>query len=482
MTDFIPGDSYRIDIVGADSTLIIDSWLSHIKANVVNKDGIVQVDTTFGKLYGPMVGNVENEEGDVLLNASSRTVHMDVVGNVKDNANNVIVDAARSLIKGNFEGNIVNAVGDMVYDANTKTLVVDRIVGDTYGKHHGEVELVGNINGTFMGNLIGPSNGLHSGNVLGNVTGNLQGNIVYENGDIIVDGSNGIVNGDLKGGILTPDTNEHVLTWNPTLRHHVLRAGLEHPDSQSAVLKLGDTDRETMYKGNIAYWDDTPVLTLMAWEGTDKPSVLAEYNGNVIGEVLDETKAPVLTVNEGQVRLEGGSTGEINIGYNSTETLQVYADNISFKLQSNPVNTSNLGQVNYFAFNGDHENMLPLNPGDHMMVNTVHAWDGLAYKIGGGFGFYANTEVTPDPDLEIYPTDFAITLSDGKTLPSAFWDNPTGLNFDGRGVLSVPIMKSKGFTEADKTDIDYAEEGMIIFNKSSKKFQGYNGTSWVDLG
>ena len=46
--------------------------------------------------------------------------------------------------------------------------------------------------------------------------------------------------------------------------------------------------------------------------------------------------------------------------------------------------------------------------------------------------------------------------------------DPTGLNFDGRGVLSVPIMKSKGFTEADLTDVD-GEEGMIIFNKSTNK-------------
>jgi hypothetical protein len=346
MTDFIPGDSYRIDIVGADSTLIIDSWLSQIKANVVNRDGVIQVDTTFGKLYGPMVGNVENEEGDVLVNASSRTVHMDVVGNLKDSNNNVVVDVQRSLLKGNFEGNLVNTNGDMIYDASTNTLVVDRIVGDLYGTHHGEVELVGSISGTVNGNLIGSSNGTHSGEVMGNVTGDLRGDVVDGEGNIMLNGSNGTLNGNLKGGILTPDTDEHVLTWNSTLRHHVIRAGLEHPDSHKSVLKLGNTDRETMYTGNINWYDDSPVLTLLDYDGTDKPSILAEFNGCVMGQVIDENRAPVLTVNEGQVRLEGGSTGEINIGYNSTETIQVYADNISYKLQSNPVNTSNLGQVN----------------------------------------------------------------------------------------------------------------------------------------
>ena len=480
MTDFIPGDSYRIDIVGADSTLIIDSWLSQIKANVVNRDGVIQVDTTFGKLYGPLIGNIENDEGDILFNSASRTVHMDLVGNVKDSNNNVVVDVNRSLVKGNLEGNIVNSVGDMIYDSGTNTLVVDRAVGEFYGKLYGEVDLVGTIVGTFDGNLTGNTTGQHKGNVQGNVVGNLTGDIVTAGGDLILEGSNGILHGDLKGSILRPDNNEPVLTWNESLQHHVFRSGIEHPDTHFPVLKFNNNDQETVYRGNIEYWDNSPVLTLTRWDGSEKPSVLAEFRGNVFGEVFDSARQPVLTVNEGQVRLEGGSTGEINIGYNSTETVEVYADNISFKLQSNPVNTSNLGQINMFAFNGDHENKLPLNPGDHMMVVTTHAWDGIAYKIGGGMGFYANTDIEPDPDLEIYPTDFAITLSDGRNLPSAFWDNPTGLNFNGAGVLSVPIFKAKGHTEADLTDVS-PEEGMIIFNKSTKKFQGYNGSSWVNL-
>ena len=77
-------------------------------------------------------------------------------------------------------------------------------------------------------------------------------------------------------------------------------------------------------------------------------------------------------------------------------------------------------------------------------------------------------------------SDFGITLSDGRTLPSAFWDNPTGLNFNGKGVLSVPIFQAKGHTEASKTEVE-TKEGMIIFNTTLKKFQGYDGSAWVNL-
>ena len=114
------------------------------------------------------------------------------------------------------------------------------------------------------------------------------------------------------------------------------------------------------------------------------------------------------------------------------------------------------------AVNGDVSNKLPINPGDSMMISAVHAWDGTNYKIGGGFGFFANTEIVPDPDLEIYPTDFGITLSDGRTLPSAFWDNPTGLNFNGKGV--------RGRTFSSVVDeLQYLKE-----------YHGVNHVMWLD--
>ena len=479
MTDFIPGDSYRIDVVGADSTTIIDSWLSQIKADVVSRDGVVQVDTTFGKLYGPMVGNVESLEGDMLINASAGKAFLNVQGNILDSLNNTVLDTAQKLLTATVKGDIVDAAGVVVYDHNTNTFSTDRIVGNFYGTLYGAVELVGVLKGDVEGNLAGTTTGTHIGPQQGNVTGNLTGDIYNLEGDIILHASSGKLTGDLQGNLLSP-TGDRVLQWDKLKGHYNLQGGIEHPSTNETILSLTSDDQGAHFKGSIKWHDGTDIVKLIPWIGTDKPEYKAEFTGRLLGEVTDADQNPMLRYLDG-TQLLGTNNDEINIGRTGTETVRVFSDNVEWHLQSNPINTVNLGQINSFAFNGDDDNKLPLNPGDHMMVFTAAAFDGEEYKVGGGFGMFANITKIPDPELEIYPTDFAITLSDGENLPSAFWDNPTGLNFDGEGVLAVPIFKSKGRTSAEFNDVN-AEEGMIIFNKTTKKFQGYNGTAWVDLG
>ena len=48
-------------------------------------------------------------------------------------------------------------------------------------------------------------------------------------------------------------------------------------------------------------------------------------------------------------------------------------------------------------------------------------------------------------------------------------------------MLRTPIAKVGSHSYAQR-DSMFAEQGMIIFNSSSNKFEGYNGTAWVVLG
>ena len=69
MADFIPGESYRLDVVGADSDVLVDSWTSQIKASVVSKSGALQVDVDTGKIFGPMIGDIHDLDGTVLFDS-----------------------------------------------------------------------------------------------------------------------------------------------------------------------------------------------------------------------------------------------------------------------------------------------------------------------------------------------------------------------------------------------------------------------------
>ena len=76
------------------------------------------------------------------------------------------------------------------------------------------------------------------------------------------------------------------------------------------------------------------------------------------------------------------------------------------------------------------------------------------------------------------PGKFGVSCSDGVNPPML--DADTTLTFDGDGVLKVKVCQV-GELSSSERDAVSSKTGMIIFNKSTGKFQGYTGTKWVDL-
>jgi len=64
------GASYRINIEGMDSTLIVDSFRGIIKANIVDVDDYIIVDYENKTFHGNFVGNVIDDLGNVVLNTT----------------------------------------------------------------------------------------------------------------------------------------------------------------------------------------------------------------------------------------------------------------------------------------------------------------------------------------------------------------------------------------------------------------------------
>jgi hypothetical protein len=59
-------------------------------------------------------------------------------------------------------------------------------------------------------------------------------------------------------------------------------------------------------------------------------------------------------------------------------------------------------------------------------------------------------------------------------------DDTPGLRITNKGVISSTAFKAKPVTSSQRDSLN-AAEGTIVFNSETKKFQGYNGSAWVDL-
>ena len=59
------GGQYRIDIVGADSSIIVDSNTGRISASLSNSVDTIVVDTEAAKFYGSLVGSVFDSTNNI---------------------------------------------------------------------------------------------------------------------------------------------------------------------------------------------------------------------------------------------------------------------------------------------------------------------------------------------------------------------------------------------------------------------------------
>ena len=57
------------------------------------------------------------------------------------------------------------------------------------------------------------------------------------------------------------------------------------------------------------------------------------------------------------------------------------------------------------------------------------------------------------------------------------------MTFNSKGVLEAPVMRVGTYADNTARDafITAPAAGMIVFNTTGTKFQGYTGAAWVDL-
>lgn len=236
------GASYRINIEGADSTIIVDSWTNTIKANIASSTGEVLLDEQTGTFQGKFKGDLLTNDGRPVFDANSNQFTADAFnGNIKDIFGNIVFDYEASRLHGalvghlyndngelvantdtktwhgNLNGNIVDAQGNIVFDADTATISYD-IVSNIYNSegHIAFDKDTTTFTGTFVGNFVG-SNGntiydSETNRFEGQFHGPLIGDIVNLSGATVFNSNSGEfhipVNGTFSGDLLGNLVNE----------------------------------------------------------------------------------------------------------------------------------------------------------------------------------------------------------------------------------------------------------------------------------
>lgn len=484
MADFIPGEAYRLDIVGADESTIVDSWQGNIKADVVSNDGLVQVDVSTGKLYGPLVGDIEDPEGNVVYNASERLFKADVSGSVYDNSGAVkLIDGITARINAPLYGNVVDNEGTTIVDAANRTVTATTFTGDLYGDVYGNITsegvvygtFSGDFNGTSYGDFFGNSVGEHTGDVIGDLTGNVTGNIV------------GNLNGNLIGANL--DTTEgapdlvNITNLNTTIEHHQYSfyGGLEHhiapADDDLArgpIVMLGATRADTALRAHVHHYNGQEIIELHDPVDptceTAPATIRGHFDGNFIysdginaqDALTASAQGTVLHAVNGVVTIGGYITDDFDCDVN------IYADAITVETSADEE------FLNVKKYNGTINAKTAVGTDNPLAIISGEGYNGTDFVTGGLFGIYADATPT-DTYVE---SKFIVSLPKGNENHDQ--TNPRRLSFDGDGVLTVPVFKARGTTFADR-DSMVAEAGMIIFNVNTNKFQGFDGSNWIDL-
>ena len=229
--EYFEGGSYRINIEGADSTLVLNSFTRSYVGNLVDAYGNVVFDYITGAINSPISGNLIATDGEIIIDVDNKTLLVNSIvgnlyseigklsynietdtfigdfnGNLVDDGGDVVLDVDRNLFLGNLSGDIYNSTGDKAYDSVTDTFS-GTLVGSLVNAA-GDVVLDVDRN-LFLGNLSGDVYNNVGAKVYDSVTdtfsGTLYGNVVDDNNNAIVDIYNKSFYGNLIGDLYNSD-------------------------------------------------------------------------------------------------------------------------------------------------------------------------------------------------------------------------------------------------------------------------------------
>jgi hypothetical protein len=291
-----------------------------------------------------------------------------------------------------------------------------------------------------------------------------RGNLVGDDSTILVKALNSSINldGTVKGDIIPDLTEVYDLGSNLRRFKDLYLSGNS--------LYLGGA--QITATGNII---ELPAGSLIGGEpiGIESESLEGFFLGDIKGSVFADDSSLIVDSIDNRIITNKVTTTRLSVEEITTENNDL---DLIFKIISNQLPNG----LQIWASKGTEDNPLPTEVGNPVTSLVFRGYsgeelpDGTGYNLAGGL-----------------VTQWDSTADLTKLSPRSNMIIGLGDNTDGGGAIAMTIdwtgnVTAKAFTtgvyETNPADTrPTGVKGMIIFNDTSGKFQGFDGTSWVDL-
>lgn len=306
------------------------------------------------------------------------------------------------------------------------------------------------------------------------------GIVFFDNVDV-----EGVIRADgFQGSLLLNDSTVFVDTdFNLVLFENITAVGDLIPD-QDVTFNIGNPDFRyaTIHTAELQL-DDNSITTDNGVVLVDGNEILLAGEEEYTFDQINVNAILLAGAIEQSIRPDGGTVFRNTLyDWNIEATWPIHQFQGSLLVDSPYRTQSDPGElasavVIANTFRGDFDSKTSLQLGDQVGGFVTQAFINIGGQEDDIFTSAIITQIENSSTTgNDYPTRINFLTSDHQ-------GNFSGASLSSRGVFDSPVLKTGTYADNAARDeqVGDPEQGMIVFNQAAGKFQGYDGTAWVDI-